>query len=189
MLDQWEVPRIEHIRAVERRRFASVPVVGLSGQVYQDLGRGALEVEIIGSLSSDEARDAFVTELRQRYAAGTPVDFVADITKDSELEQVVVTSFVLEEVAGRPDWFRYRITLTEHTEPPEPPGPDFGFEPDLGLDVELGLDLLDLPGLLAAVPPLDDMLAPVEESAKALSDTLGRAGELLSPLSDLLGDE
>ena len=191
MVGRWEVPRIEGIASRESRRLAVVPVPGLSGDLHQDLGRDALEVELYGSLSGDQARDEFLKELRTQFLAGEPVDFVADIVGESELEQVLITSFELEESAGRPEEFRYRMVLREYTEPPEPPGlaEDFGLDvdADLGLDVDLGLDLLDLPGMLADVPQIGDLLTPVKTAADELKTALQGAGALLSPLDDLLG--
>jgi len=191
MIGSWEVPRIESIATHEARRLAVLPVPGLSGDLHQDLGRGAMSVEIAGSLSGDEARDDFLKELRAKFLAGDPVDFVADIVGESELEQVLIESFELQESAALADTFIFRLRLREYTEPPEPPGlgSDFGLDvdADLGLDVDLGLDLLDLPGLLGAVPDLGDMLTPVKTAAGELKTALGGAGALLSPLSDLLG--
>jgi hypothetical protein len=191
MVGRWELPRIEGIASRESRRLAVVPVPGLSGDLHQDLGRDALEVELYGSLSGDRARDEFLKELRTQFLAGEPVDFVADIVGESELEQVLITSFELEESAGRPEEFRYRMVLREYTEPPEPPGlaEDFGLDvdADLGLDVDLGLDLLDLPGLLGDVPQIGDLLTPVKTAADELKTALQGAGALLAPLDDLLG--
>jgi hypothetical protein len=191
MIGRWEVPHIEGIASRESRRLAVLPVPGLSGDLYQDLGRDALEVELFGSLSGDQARDEFLKELRGQFFAGEPVDFVADIVNESELEQVLISSFVLEESAARPEEFRYRMVLREYTEPPEPPGlgDDFGLDVDglLDLDVDLGLDLLDLPGLLGEVPQIGELLAPVEPAAQQLKDTLGGAADVLAPLNDLFG--
>lgn len=191
MIGRWEVPHIEGIASRESRRLAVLPVPGLSGDLHQDLGRDALEVELFGSLSGDQARDEFLKELRGQFFAGDPVDFVADIVNESALEQVLISSFTLEESAARPEEFRYRMVLREYTEPPEPPGfsDDFGLDVDglLDLDVDLGLDLLDLPGLLGDVPQIGDLLAPVEPAAKALKDTLAGAAAVLSPLNDLFG--
>ena len=194
MIGRWEVPHIEGIASRESRRLAVIPVPGLSGDLHQDLGRDALEVEFFGSLSGDQARDDFLKELRGQFLSGEPVDFVADIVNESELEQVLITSFVLEEGAARPEEFRYRMVLREYTEPPEPPAPsglgdDFGLDVDglLDLDVDLGLDLLDLAGMLGDVPQIGDLLAPVEPAARALKDTLAGAADVLGPLNDLLG--
>ncbi len=191
MIGGWEPPRIERIAAREARRLAVLPVPGLSGDLHQDLGRGALAVEIVGSLNTDEARDEFLKAVREKFLAGAPVDFVADIVKESELEQVLIEELRMEEVAGDPDGFRYRIVLREYTEPPEPPSPaaDFGLEldPDLDLLAGLGLDLLDLPAIAADVPKIGDVLAPLKPAAQTLGQVVAQAGTLLDPLKTLLG--
>jgi hypothetical protein len=189
MIGSWEVRGIETIGTHEARRLAVLPVPGLSGDLHQDLGRGALAVEISGSLYSDEARDAFLKELREKFLAGEPVDFVADIVGESELEQVLVESFQLEESAAVADTFRYRIVLREYTEPPAAGlGDAFGLDVDaaLALDAELGLDLLDLPGLLVDVPQIGDLLSPLEPAAEKLKETLSGAKTLLDPLKAVL---
>lgn len=192
MVGRWELPRIEAIASREARRLALLPVPGLSGSLQQDLGRDALEVEISGSLHGDEARDAFLKELRVAFLAGEPVDFVADIVNESELEQVLIVGFALDESAAVADEFRYHLLLREYTEPPEPPAPGLGdlgagfgldVDADLGFDVDLGLDLLDIPGLLADVPQIGDLLAPIEPAAQGLKDALAGAGGLLAPLA------
>ena len=172
MIGSWEVPRIERIAAAESRRFAVLSVPGLSGDLHQNLGRSAMVVEISGALYSDEARDGFLKDLREKYLAGEPVTFVADIVKESELEQVLIESFDLEENSARPDQFFYSLRLREYTEPPEPPGigADLGLDldADLSLDALSGLDLLDLPNLLPGVPQLGDMLSPLKPAAQEL---------------------
>ncbi len=192
MVGRWELPRIEAITSRDVRRLAVLPVPGLQGSLHQDLGREALEVELSGSLYGDEARDAFLKELRQAFLAGEPVDFVADIVNESTLEQVLIAGFVLDETAAAADTFRYHLLLREYTEPPEPPAPGFGdlgagfgldVDAALGLDIGLGLDLLDLPGMLGDVPQIGDLLAPIEPAAQGLKDALAGAGDLLAPLA------
>jgi len=190
MIGSWEIPRIEKIATHEARRLAPLSVPGLSGDLHQDLGRAAITVEITGSLYGDEARDQFLKDLRQQFLAGEPVDFVADIVGESELEQVLIDSFQLEENAAVADTFSYRIILREYTEPPEPPGlgTDFGMDvdADIGLDVDLGLDLLDLPGLLGSLPEIGDLLSPIKPAAENLKSTLSSSASILAPLSGVL---
>lgn len=187
MIGGWEPPRIESISALESRRLAVLPVPGLSGDLHQDLGRGALAVEIVGSLNGDESRDQFLAEIRERFLAGEPVDFVADIVGESELEQVLIETLATEEVASSPDRFRYRIVLREYTEPPEPPSPglDLGLELDLDLEALLGLDLLDLPSMLTDLPEIGNVLEPIQPAAEALESALSNAGTLLDPIREL----
>ncbi len=191
LIDGWEPRNIERIASWESRRRAVLPSPGLSGDLHQDLGRAALVVQIEGSLATDELRDTFLKDLREKFLAGDPVDFIADIIKESELEQVLIDALEFEEIAGDPDMFRYRVVLREYTEPPEPPGigADFGadIDSDLGLDVDLGLDLLDLPNLMPSVPELGNMLAPIKPAAEELKTAIGQVGNVLNPLNDLLG--
>lgn len=188
MLSGWEIPRIASIQAQESRRLVRLPVPGLSGDLHQDLGRSALVVEITGSLYGDEARDAFLIDnIRPAFLAGEPVDFVADIVTEAELEQVLIEALHIEESAETPDQFHYRIRLREYTEPPEPAGPDFGLDaPDLGLDIDLGLDLLDLPSLLLPLPEIGDLLQPIEPAADNLREALSGAASVFSGLENLL---
>lgn len=191
MIGGWEPPRIERISAREDRRLAVLSVPGLDGDLHQDLGKGALAVEIVGSLVDDESRDTFLADVRERFLAGEPVDFVADIVKESELEQVLIETLHLEEMAGVSDTFRYRIVLREYTEPPPPPQPglDLGADllPDIELDADLGLDLLDLPAIVADLPAIGEVLEPIRPAAEALGEALGGAGSLLDPLKTLFG--
>jgi hypothetical protein len=189
MIDQWQPPSIERIRSVEARRIAVLPVPGLSGDLAQDVGRGALAVEISGSLSTDDARDDFLKSLREKFLAGDPVDFVADIVKESELERVLIEELQLEENAELAGFFRYRIVLREYTEPPEPPSPSFGLDDlgaDLDLEAALGLDGLDLPGIAVDIPKVGDLLSPLKPAAQNLKNTLSGAASVLSPLDKLL---
>lgn len=187
MINGWEIPRISSIHSQESRRLLRLPVPGLSGDLHQDLGRGALVVDISGSLYGDEARDEFLTDnVRKAFLEAEPVDFVADIVNESELEQVIIEKLSLEENADYPGQFFYFIRLREYTEPPEPASPGLGLEaPDLGLDIDLGLDLLDLPGLLLPLPDIGNVLQPIEPAAEALKSALAGAADLFTPLESL----
>jgi|HubBroStandDraft_3_1064219.scaffolds.fasta_scaffold01920_3 hypothetical protein len=201
MIGSWQPPRIERIAAYELRRLAVLPVAGLAGDLHQDLGRGALAVEIVGSLAGDEARDDFLAQVRGQFLAGDPVDFVADIVKESQLERVLIEELAVEEVAGSPDGFRYRIVLREYTEPPPPPAgggllglaglPDLAgladIEGEIGKLAAAGLDLLDLPAIAAGIPNVGDLLAPLQPAAQKLEQALAQAGGLLGPIGTLLG--
>ena len=98
----WEPPSIEAVNAVESRRIARLSVAGLSGDLQQDLGRGAMGVQICGSLTGEEARDEFLKQLRLAFYAGAPVDFVAHILEEAELEKVLIERFDL-------DFFKLRL--------------------------------------------------------------------------------
>jgi hypothetical protein len=190
MIGAWQVPRIEAIRAHEARRLGALPVPGLSGDLHQDLGKGALTVEIAGSLSGDEARDGFLAELRGKFYAAEPVDFVADIVHESDLEQVLVEAFEVEEVASGADGFRYRLRLKEHTEPPQPVAsglvpPGASYLPRVGLVAGGPVAGPGAFGAPAGAPDLLTEAAAAIEAANALDAALGL--DLLD-LPAVLGD-
>ena len=182
MIGSWPVPRIEQIATLERRRLAVLAVPGLAGDLHHDLGVASLTVEITGSVHGDDARDELLAALREPFLAGDPVDFVADITTATDLEQVLIES--LEVAEGNTDAdVRYRIVLRQYVEPPPPPTPidDLGADlaPELDVLAGLGLDGLELPGLVGDIPNLADPTPPVREA-------LGGVEAALAPLSGML---
>lgn len=188
MIGDWEVPRIETIRSVESRRVARLPVPGLLGDLQQDLGSSGVAVEISGSLHGDEARDALLAEVRDKFRAGDPVTFVADIVAGADLEQVMIEELHLEEVNQAAGGFRYRIVVREHVEPPEPPAAfdDLGaaLSPELADLADLGLDGLALPDLLGAVPDLADPVAPILPALDSVEAATGGIGALVGRLEE-----
>jgi hypothetical protein len=188
VIDGWEVPRIERIESRERRRLARLAVPGLLGELQQDLGAGSLAVEIRGSLQGDEARDEFLTSVREKFRAGDPVSFVADITTATELDQVLIEELEVEELNQAAGGFRYRVVLREYVEPPEPPSPIDDLGSDLGLELDdlasLGLDGLGLPDLLGDIPALGDPVAPVQPALEGVKAATEQIPALLDGLKE-----
>lgn len=191
MLDEWELPCIERVELVESRRLARLGVPGLTGDLHQDLGTDSLTVAITGSLQGDERRSEFLEKLQEKFRAGDPVPFVADIVSSSELEDVIIVGF---EVVETDDWVnavRYRIVLRQYVEPPPPPSP----VPELPLDELTGLadlagsllDGLDLAGLLGGVPSLADPSAAIRPAMDTVRSAVGDVPALLGELAGVLG--
>jgi hypothetical protein len=191
MIDGWDVPCIERIEALEHRRITRLPIPGLQGDLVQDLGGHGLRVAIEGSLQGDETRDAFLDTLRGKFRAGQAVPFVADITTASELDQVLVESLQVAEVAGSPDSFRYRIVLQQYVEPPAaPPAVDeLGLELGAELDglAGLGLDALGLPDLLGGIPEIADPVAPMQPALESVRTATAPLDGLLDGLRAAFG--
>jgi hypothetical protein len=187
MLGELELPCIESIRCLERRRFACHGVPGLAGDLYQDLGAESLVVEIIGSLQGDDRRDQFLEAVREQYLAGNPIAFVADILTATELEQVIIEQLEAEE---RNQWDRpvtYRLVLRQYVEPPEPVTSfdDLGLELDADLDLlaGLGLDGLELPDLLATIPDVGNPVEPILPALDGADSVVSGLGSLLDDFS------
>jgi len=191
MIDDWEVPRIESIRTVEARRVASLGVPGLMGDLQQDLGADSLAVEICGSLFGDEARDDFLDAIREKFRAGEPVSFVADIITATELDQVMIVGLDVIETNDAATGARYRIVLREYVEPPTPPTPidDLGLDLDDELDLlaDLGLDGLELPDLLGQIPSLGNPVEPIKPALAGVDAATSGIGGLLGGLKGALG--
>jgi len=192
MIGDWEVPRIESIRTLEGRRVARLGVPGLLGDLQQDLGTDSLVVEICGSLFGDEARDDFLDSLREKFRAGDPVTFVADIVNATELDKVLILALDVVETNDAAVGARYRVLLREYVEPPEPPSPIDDLGADLGLDLDalaaLGLDGLELPDLLGAIPSLGNPVEPLKPALSGVDDaTKGIGDSVLGGLKGALG--
>lgn len=191
MIGDWEVPRIESIRTIEVRRLASLGIPGLKGDLQQDLGADSLVVEIGGSLFGDQARDDFLQALREKFRAGDPVSFVADITTATHLDQVVVLALDVVETNDAAVGARYRILLREYVEPPAPPAPldDLGLGIDADLDglSSLGLDGLELPDLLGQIPSLGNPVEPLKPALAGVDAATRGIDGLLGGLKGALG--
>lgn len=187
MLGELELPCIESIRCLERRRLACHGVPGLTGDLYQDLGAESLVVEIIGSLQGDDRRDQFLESVREQYLAGDPVAFVADILTATELEQVLIDQFEVQERNLWDQPITYRLVLRQYVEPPEPVTSfdDLGLDLDAELDLlaGLGLDGLELPDLLATIPEIGNPVEPIMPALDGADSIVSGLGSLLDDFS------
>lgn len=138
MLGDWEIPRIAAIRSVERRSFVELPVPGRTGSLFQDMGSTPTGIVIEGSLYGDDARDAFLQELRGKFREGAPVTFVADIVTATEVQYVIIEALHIQESGVTPDQTEYHFLLRESPPPPPPPDPLGGLDTSL-LDQASGL--------------------------------------------------
>jgi len=183
MLDGWEIPRIAAIETVERRAFVELSVPGRVGSLFQDLNTVPTRIAIQGSLYGDEARDAFLQDLRGKFRDGQPVTFVADIVTATEIQYVVVEALRLEERGTSPDQTDYYVVLRESPPPPPPPDPLGGLDTSLldqatsFMDTVTGaLDVIDtlgnVPDIGNPTPPLTDALSGVTAATSGLSSAL-----------------
>jgi hypothetical protein len=184
MLGDWEIPRIEGIRTLERRAFVEMPVPGRVGSVFQDLNSAPTRIAITGSLFGDEKRDEFLEAVRGQFREGLPVTFVADIVTATEVQHVIVDTLEFRENAHRPDETHFLIVLRESPPPPPPPNPLGGLDTGL-LDAAAGfmdtltgalgaLDALgSIPDVADPTPPLAGALDGVTAATAGLDGALG----------------
>jgi hypothetical protein len=191
VLGDWELPSIERVELVESRRLARLGVPGLAGDLHQDLGQDSLTVAVTGSLQGDDRRSGLLAALQERFLAGDPLPFVADVVESSELEDVVIVGFEVTESADWSEGVRYRLLLRQYVEPPPPPSPIPSLPDDLlGELADLAgglLEGLDLPGLLGGVPSLADPSEPIRPAMDTVRSAVGEVPALLGDLRGALG--
>ena len=192
MLGDWEVPRIQKMRSEERRRIAELPIPGKAGSLLQDLNSAPTAVEIHGSLYADE-RSEFLTNVREKFRAGEPLTFVADITEATDVQYVMIESLLVEESSRRPDQIDYFLKLRE-SPPPPPPNDLLGGIDDglLGLAedfVDGVTDVLDAIDALANVPDFSDPSALLGGTLDDVSSAVGQLDDIGGLIDDLFGSD
>ena len=181
ILDDWEVPNISDIRTLENRAFVELAVPGMVGSLYQDMNTEPTRVMISGALYGAEKNSEFIETLREKYHAGTPVTFVADIVTATNLQYVVIEQLQLLESGDTPDQVHYQIVLNESPPPPPPPNPLGGIDTGLLDDATGMLDsvtgALDTISALGNIPnfgnptePLDNAISGVESATQGLDE-------------------
>jgi hypothetical protein len=175
MLDDLELPQVQEITVYDRRMLAEHKPPGMDGSLLQNLGRRPAHLTLWGVKTGPDALE-FLETLEEKYRAGQPLPFVADIIAEAEIEQIIIDDLQWQELAGKPDRYSYVLTLREYIEPVEPEDAS-ALESDIlddagGLfdDLVDGLDLsLDFAtGLERFVGPLTDMLGRLQEFSRTL---------------------
>lgn len=182
VLDKWEIKGIQEINTIENRALVEHKIPGLAGSLLQDMGEESTSIVIYGTLQGDEVRDEFLKETRKKFIAGNPVAFLADITTETDVKEVIIEDFQVTEIAGSPDQLRYLIKLKEYIPPPEPPPAITmaGIQP--GIDLEAGnlidgltnnLSLIDEIGLtLGSIPNFGNPTEPLTTALDGVENVI-----------------
>ncbi len=184
MLEDLELLLVQHIRTLEEQALSKQKIPGLDGAVYQNMGRCPTIFLIRGMLVGDTAVDD-LTALRQKFQAHEPVSFVADIATETTVTQVLIDDLQVNELAGRPARFEYRLVLREYIPPPPPEqildsplnNEANGLFDDLTENLDILSDLDDLLGgnfnIADPTPPLRQLLDGFQEATSGLDSILG----------------
>lgn len=166
MLDDLELPLVQEVSTFDRRMLAEHKPPGMDGSVVQNLGRRATSILLWGVAHGDDSRP-FMETLEGKFRAGLPVPFIADITAQMAIAQVLIDDLRFQELGGKTDRFAYVLTLREHQEPVEPDD----------------VSLVDTEVLSEALDSIGDLVDGLE-LARAFADGLSR---FVPQLGDLLG--
>jgi hypothetical protein len=192
VLGDWEIPRVDVMRTAEARRFAELAVPGRQGSLFQDLNAEPTLIEIGGSIFADEERSEFLQTVREKFRAGEPATFVADITQATDIQFVVIESMRFEQRADRPDEVFYHLVLRESPPPPPPPDPLGGIDASL-LDQAAGFvdgvtDALDALDALANLPDFSDPSALLGGTLDKVTTALDGLGTVATSITQLFGE-
>jgi hypothetical protein len=141
----------------ERARFVRHSVPGLSGELTQDLGRPGVAVAFQGIFLGAEAADR-LKELRDKYLAREPVDFLCEAVGEGYFTQVVIDTLQVVQRAGFVDQFDYVCEVAEYVPPPPP----------------------------AVANPLGDLDASILDEAAGMMDDVQNAIGQVADLANLL---
>lgn len=197
VLDKWEIKGLQEIRTTENRALVEHKIPGMAGSLLQDMGEIPTSITIVGTLQGDEVRDELLEELRKKFVAGEPVPFMADITTETDVQEVIIENFQVTEVAGSANPCQYLIKLKEYIPPPPPPAAITMAEIQTGIDLEAGslidglannMSLIDDIGLtFGSIPDLGDPTAPLTDALDGVKTATVGLEDAVKSLKDIFG--
>ncbi len=190
VLGDWEIPRIESIKTLEHRALVELEVPGRVGSLFQDLNTHPTHIAIKASLFGDEARSEFVENVREKYQAGEPLTFVADIVSATEIQHVIIQTLHFQESGTKPDQIDCFMVLKESPPPPPPSnlgGLDAGLLDQAGDFLDTVTGALDVIDTLGAIPDIGNPTPPLQNALGGVSAATQGLDETLAPLRDIFG--
>jgi hypothetical protein len=118
MLGDIELSSIKHIDMKEGKALVEHKVPGLHGDLITCLNRNVSCIILHGLIINKKEKDD-LEKLREKFRAAEPLPFIADITTGSDVHEVLIENLRIKELAGRPGFFEYSMTLREFISPPE----------------------------------------------------------------------
>jgi hypothetical protein len=119
MIDDIELQQVQIIESDQQQALARHRVPGLEGDLFQRMGRCAGSIWLRAVLTGAGSLSGVET-LAEKFRAGAPVAFVADIADAVRVDQVLIDRFTVRDLAGRPQ--RYEVTfLLREFQPVQPP--------------------------------------------------------------------
>ncbi len=110
-----EFNRIQDLRIDENRAIVEHRIPGSNGDIFQDLGRKPVTIAFEGIF---QGKDGFskLRDLRQKFNDGETLTFSSDAATPTDVDQVIIKNLRVNEIAGRPQFFRFAIVLKEIVE-------------------------------------------------------------------------
>lgn len=170
-----QLNRIHHLATLEQAQWVMHTIPGREGTVAQDLGRGAVRLDIRGICYGTQAQ-ADLERLRQVYKQREAVDFLAEIVGQAYFSRVIIEQFEVLQQAIAPGEYSYRLIVTEFMSTPAPArgaevnqaiqGKAAGFMTTALLPDALQMGAL--PEISNPIQPLKTALNPIQEATQGM---------------------
>jgi len=119
MLDDIELQQVQLIDSDRDQALVRHRIPGLEGDFFQRMGRHAGSFQLSAVLTGAESlRD--LERLDEKFRAGAPIPFVADIASAVQVDQVLIQSLQARDLAGRPQRYEVLFRLQEYLEAQPP---------------------------------------------------------------------
>jgi hypothetical protein len=173
-----ELDRIQNLTVHENQTIVEHQIPGSEGNAFQNLGRKPVVIRIEGVLQKQKGIET-LQKLREKFNAHDALSFSSDASTPADIDQIVIESLRVREIAGKPLFFIYNMVLKEVVQKP-----NGLFDTQALADIDAGI-LSEAEDFLATVEDgLDalDKAAAVKAVADKLSPQIARLGELLKKL-------
>jgi hypothetical protein len=110
---------VEEIRSIHdlsisgKRRIVELQIPGLTGNVFQDMGRNPLKISFDGELVGPGTMNT-LQDIRSKFELKKPMPFSSDITTINDVTEVVIENFSVRFIDGIASGSRYSMVLREH---------------------------------------------------------------------------
>jgi hypothetical protein len=108
-----EIRNITQIEIYDRRNIVELKVLGNEGNIIQDMGCDPVRISLWGEFMGKDSLKS-IEYLQSKFDSQQPFEFSSDLSYISEIKQMIINDFYLEQIAGLISRYRYRIKLTEY---------------------------------------------------------------------------
>lgn len=175
-----ELKNVHRITTFENGGFIQHHVLGMDGNLCQDIGRQSLQLQIDGIFYGKEIEKE-LKALRDVFLKREPVEFLAQIKGQAYAAKVVIDSLRVMESNEQPDQYVYQINVFEYIQPPDSTAINLDkIDSQVKLEALQIVDIMEIPDLLSLgsipelsnpIEPLKGVLTPVQEASTALLES------------------
>jgi len=108
-----EIRSIYNLSVSGKRRIVELEIPGLTGNVFQDLGRNPLLISFDGELVGSNTMNT-LKDIKSKFELRKPIPFSSDIVPINDVTEVVIENLTVHFTGGIPSGSRYSMLLREH---------------------------------------------------------------------------